>query len=281
MTHPDIPTRDYEAFCAFLEDACGIVLGDNKHYLVKSRLNRLMQEFSFQSLGVMIEQLKLEHNGKLRERTIDAMTTNETMWFRDVYPFETLKQVILPEFAKQRGCSVRIWSSACSSGQESYSISMTVNEYQLTHPGSLSGDVHIVATDISPSMLRVARGGTYDGISLGRGLSEERRARFFLKHGEGWEVRPEIRRRVSFSELNLLKSYALLGRFDIVFLRNVLIYFSSELKRDILTRTAQVMNPGGYLFLGGSESPTGYVDAFELVRCPQGVVYRLKAGWKA
>ena len=86
---------------------------------------------------------------------------------------------------------------------------------------------------------------------------------------------------MSFSELNLLKSYALLGRFDIVFLRNVLIYFSSELKRDILTRTAQVMNPGGYLFLGGSESPTGYVDAFELVRCPQGVVYRLKAGWKA
>lgn len=280
VTQSDISDKDYAAFCTFLEEACGIVLGDNKHYLVKSRLNRLMQEFKFASLGSMLEALKRDSRSGLRERTIDAMTTNETMWFRDTYPYEILKQVIFPELAKQRGKAVRIWSSACSSGQESYSISMCVNEYQQANPGSLGGDVQIVATDISPTMLRVAKYATYDGLSVARGLSAERKQRFFTPKGDAWEVRPEIRKRVRFTELNLLKSYVLLGRFDVVFCRNVLIYFSNDLKRDILTRMAQSLNPGGYLLLGGSESPTGYTDAFEMMRTPQGVLYRLKAGWK-
>ncbi len=280
MTQSDITSKDYAAFCVFLEQACGIVLGDNKHYLVKSRLNRLMQEFSFSSLGSMLDAFKRDTRSGLRERTIDAMTTNETMWFRDTYPYEIIKQVILPELAKQRGRASRIWSAACSSGQESYSISMCVSEYQQAKPGSLTGEVQIVATDISPSMLQVAKYATYDGLSVVRGLEEARKQRFFTKKADAWEVRPEIRQRVRFSELNLLNSYVLLGRFDVIFCRNVLIYFSADLKRDILTRMAQALNPSGYLLLGGSESPMGYTDAFEMVRCAQGVFYRLKAGWK-
>lgn len=280
VTQSDIKDKDYADFCVFLEQACGIVLGDNKHYLVKSRLNRLMQEFSFTSLGAMLDALKRDARSGLRERTIDAMTTNETMWFRDTYPYDILKQVIFAEMAKQRGRATRIWSAACSSGQESYSISMCVSEYQQANPGSLTGDVQIVATDISPTVLNMAKQATYDGLSVVRGLSEERKRRFFTKKGDAWEVRPEIRNRARFTELNLLKSYVLLGRFDVIFCRNVLIYFSNDLKRDILTRMAQALNPGGFLLLGGSESPTGYTDAFEMVRSQQGVFYRLKAGWK-
>ncbi len=277
VNESSITPQDYESFRVFLEKACGILLGENKHYLVTSRLNRLMREFQVASFADLMRILREQPRSPLREQIIDAMTTNETMWFRDTYPFEMLRLTILPELAKQpRSGPLRIWSAACSTGQEPYSISMTVSEFQQANPGALRGDVQIIATDISPSALRIARAGVYERITVVRGLSEERRNRFFLDHGERWEVKPEIRRRVSFSEGNLMSSYAALGRFDIIFCRNVLIYFSADLKRDILGRMAQSLNPNGYLFLGGSESPTSYSPAYQMVRTPQGVVYRLR-----
>lgn len=280
MTTINIAQNEYEEFRRFLEDACGIVLGDNKHYLVTSRLNRLMREFNINTFSELMLQLKQQHHSKLRERIVDAMTTNETMWFRDRYPFEILTNTIFPELSSQRVRQLRIWSAACSSGQEPYSISITMQEYLASRPGALPNSVQIVATDISPSMLRDASTAQYDKMSITRGMSDERVKRYFIQKGERWEVRPEIRARVTFRELNLMQSYASLGKFDIVFCRNVLIYFSSELKRDILTRIAQSMNPRGYLFLGGSESPTSYVDMFEMIRTAAGVVYRLKAGYR-
>ena len=277
VNESSITPQDYESFRVFLEKACGILLGENKHYLVTSRLNRLMREFQVASFADLMRILREQPRSPLREQIIDAMTTNETMWFRDTYPFEMLRLTILPELAKQpRSGPLRIWSAACSTGQEPYSISMTVSEFQQANPGALRGDAQIIATDISPSALRIARAGVYERITVVRGLSEERRNRFFLDHGERWEVKPEIRRRVSFSEGNLMSSYAALGRFDIIFCRNVLIYFSADLKRDILGRMAQSLNPNGYLFLGGSESPTSYSPAYQMVRTPQGVVYRLR-----
>lgn len=271
-----ISQQDYEGFRAFLEDACGIVLGDSKHYLVASRLSRLMAECSLQSLGELLDKLRKGRTPGLRERVIEAMTTNETYWFRDSHPFEILKQVVLPEFA-QRGQPVRIWSAACSTGQEPYSISMAVEEYLQGRPGSLPGGVQIVATDISPAVLKDAREATYDALALSRGLSEQRKQRFFVQRGQRWELRQEVRARVSFREINLLDSYALMGRFDVIFCRNVLIYFSMSSKRDILDRMSAALAPRGYLFLGASESITTYSDAFETVRCqPAGVVYRKK-----
>ncbi len=271
-----ISQQEYDAFRRFLEQACGIVLGDNKHYLVTSRLSRLMRDFDIPAFGELMQRLQKQPNGKLRESIVDAMTTNETQWFRDIYPFEVLNRTILPEYAQKRPKQLRIWSAACSSGQEAYSISMTIQEFLLARPGSLPPLIQVIGTDISPSMLREANGARYDKMSLARGLSPERVQRWFLPKGDTWEVKPEIRNRVSFRELNLLESYASLGKFDVVFCRNVLIYFSSELKRNILERIAQTLNPGGYLFLGGSESPTSYTNAFEMVRLPQGVVYRVK-----
>ncbi len=278
MTSQQISPQEYEDFRGFLEDACGIVLGDNKHYLVTSRLSRLMREFEIDGFGTMMKQLKLGgRNNTLREAIVDAMTTNETLWFRDGYPFEILKNVILPELTDKRPRQLRIWSAASSSGQESYSISMTIQEYLSKKPGSLPAVQQIVGTDISASMLRLAEAGVYDRMAVARGLSEERKQRFFTQREDKWEIKPEIKKRCSFRELNLTAPYTALGKFDIVFCRNVLIYFSSELKSDILNRAAKSLNPGGYLFLGGSESPTSYTDAYEMVRTPHGVVYRLKA----
>jgi len=280
VTTNHIAPNEYEEFRRFLEDACGIMLGDNKHYLVTSRLTRLMREFNIDTFSALMTQLKQKHHTKLRERIVDAMTTNETMWFRDRYPFDILTNIILPEYSNLRARQLRIWSAACSSGQEPYSISMVLQEYIASKPGTLTGTVQIIATDISPSMLQDASTGQYDKMSITRGIAEDRVKRFFIQKTDRWEIKPEIRSRVTFRELNLMQSYASLGKFDIVFCRNVLIYFSSELKKDILTRIAQSLNPRGYLFLGGSESPTSYVDMFEMVRTPYGVVYRLKDGYR-
>ena len=275
-----ISKEQYDTFRDFLEKSCGILLGDNKHYLVTSRLNRLTKEFSFNTLGELLDSLKMNSNSSLRERVIDAMTTNETSWFRDTYPFEILKEHLFPELAKTKPNPLRIWSGAASSGQESYSIIMTFDEYKSKNPGQLPGRLEIIGTDISPSVLKVAKEGKYDDLSIMRGLSEERRKKYFTAIENGWQVNTNFKGMVRFSEMNLQQSYNLLGKFDIIFVRNVLIYFSSELKTDILERMAACLNPGGILILGGSESPTGYTKAFEMVRYPQGVVYRLKEGWK-
>lgn len=274
MDQSPIAVNDYDLFRRYLEDACGIVLGDNKHYLVTSRLKRVTEEFDFPSLSEMMTTLVKGNDRHLREKVIDAMTTNETMWFRDTYPFEILKKELLPELAAKKA-PIRIWSAASSSGQEAYSISMAVSEFQQANPGKLSSSVEIVGTDISQTVVNQAKQGTYDELSVVRGLSPERRDKFFRKKEDKWLIAQEIMQRTRFTELNLLNNYSLLGKFDIIFCRNVLIYFSSEMKKDILERMGQILKPGGTLILGGSESPTGYTKAFMMQRYPDGVVYRL------
>jgi len=271
-----ITTEDYQSFRKFLEDACGIVLGDNKQYLVTSRLTKLISDNEIDSFSTLMKRMKVD--GKLRHRIMDAMTTNETSWFRDVYPFDILKEKLLPELIKTESRTIRIWSAACSTGQEPYSLSMMVQEYLQSKPGSLSTNaVQIIGTDISPSVLAVAKSGVYEGVAVSRGLPQERKARFFRETSAGWEVSADIKKRVSFRELNLMQNYTLLGRFDIIYCRNVLIYFSIELKRDILARMANCLNPGGFLVLGGSESITNYSDEFDLIRWRNGVIYQLKS----
>jgi chemotaxis protein methyltransferase CheR len=276
VTTKQISPQEYDDFRRYLENASGIVLGENKHYLVTSRLTRLMREFEIEDFAHLMKQLKIQRNTKLHEQIVDAMTTNETLWFRDAYPFEVLKHELFPEITAQKVRQMRIWSAASSSGQEAYSISMTIQEYLSSKPGSLPSNIQIIGTDISATMLRDATEATYDKMSLARGISEDRMKRFFTPRGEKWQVRPEIKVRATFREINLLNNFSALGKFDIIFCRNVLIYFSSEIKTDILNRMATSLNPGGYLFLGGSESPTSYTDAFEMVRTPRGVVYRVK-----
>jgi len=265
--------EEYKNFQVFLEKACGIVLGDNKHYLVSSRLSRLMQDNNINALQGLVDQLNRTSSLQLRTKVIEAMTTNETLWFRDTYPFEVLSKLIFEEYKKENKKNLKIWSAACSSGQEPYSISMTADEYASKNPGF---NVSVTATDISQAILSQAKEAKYDALALARGLSEERKRRFFSSISNQWQVNANIRSRVAFREVNLLQSYTSLGKFDVIFCRNVLIYFSAESKKDILNRMAKQLNPRGFLLLGASESIAQYCDAFEMVRASTGVVYRLK-----
>ncbi len=272
----EITPQEYEAFKTFLQDACGILLGDNKQYLVKSRLRRIMEENRLTTLSDLLERVKRSGRSSLKEVVIDAMTTNETLWFRDNHPFRILQEKLLPEFGDRKGAqSLRIWSAACSTGQEPYSVAMIIEEFRRQRPGKLR-DVKITATDISKSVLEVARRGEYEMIAIGRGLSPERQKQFFTPAVNGsWQIRPQIKSMVEFRELNLLERY-MLGKFDIVMCRNVLIYFSAELKKDILTRIHATLNPGGYLILGASESLNGLPHLYEMVQCHPGIIYRKK-----
>lgn len=274
VTNQSFTAQEYEEFRRFLRDSCGITLGENKQYLITSRLGRLMHEYAIHSLGELVSLLRKQSKGDLHNRIIDAMTTNETYWFRDVYPFEILKKHVLPDFAARKVDRVRIWSTACSSGQEPYSISMAIQEYLEANLGRLPDKFEILATDISSPMLNAAKQGMYDDIALSRGLTPQRRQRFFSEVNGLWQVRDVIRQRVRFLELNLLNTYDLLGKFDVIYCRNVLIYFSNDMKREILGKLANAMRPGGYLIMGVSESPINYCDAFEIIRHEEGLVYR-------
>jgi len=276
VTDKQLQESEYRQFRDFLEQQCGIVLGENKQYLVKSRLGPLMQRFSIATLSELLAKTMNPFERQLRSAVIDAMTTNETLWFRDTYPYELLKSQIFPELEKT--CrSVKIWSAASSSGQEPYSISMTALEYQQGRPSAFAGGVSILGTDISNTMLEHCQRAEYDGLALARGLSPERRSRFFEDSGKGMmRVKEQVRKNVSFRHLNLLDSYTLLGKFDIIFCRNVLIYFSPEVKTKIIRQFAQALNSRGYLILGASESLSSLNEDFEMLRCNPGIIYRKK-----
>ncbi|MDO3385086.1 protein-glutamate O-methyltransferase CheR [Gilvimarinus sp. SDUM040013] len=269
---------EFDQFRDFLKDACGIALGENKQYLVANRVRRLLEEYNLQSFTELVKALKSNTNRRLRDQVIDVMTTNETFWFRDGYPFEYLKNVLLPDLmapANKMYGPVRIWSAACSSGQEPYSLSMVAEEYKRKAMGSLARPVQIISTDLSSIVLDQARKGTYDRLSVMRGLSAERREQFFETVDENnWRVKAPLRERVEFRPLNLMDSYAALGRFDIVFCRNVLIYFNADLKLKILQKIHASLKPGGVLFLGSSEGVGPASNLFEMVRCEPGILYR-------
>lgn len=230
---------------------------------------------------------------QLRIEVIDAMTTNETLWFRDGYPFELLQNHLLPQYTRL-GRPLKMWSAACSSGQEPYSLAMSVLEYQQKSLSRLPFNCDILATDLSPTMLEKSKLGVYDNLALGRGLSESRKKMFFepvtdtaqlalaggvsrfqssLNTGR-MAIKDPVKRMVNFRTHNLLDNYSLLGKFDIIFCRNVLIYFSPESKQKILRQFATALNPKGILFLGASESISGLSEEFTMVRCHPGIYYQ-------
>ena len=268
---------EFDYFRQFLQAACGIFLGENKQYLVSTRIRRILADNNLESVTALVDQMQRSRHSRLRELVIDAMTTNETFWFRDAYPFDYLKDTLLVRL-QQEGAdagAIRIWSAACSSGQEPYSISMVAEEQRRRNPAVNPRAVNIIATDLSTSSLAQARRGEYDKLSVARGLAPDRLHAFFDKCGdELWRIKPVVRNRVEFRTLNLLDPYIGLGKLDVIFCRNVLIYFSGELKRDILRRLHSALKPNGVLFLGSSEGLAGVADLFEMVHCSPGILYR-------
>ena len=266
MANKDVSPASYLKFREFLEKQCGIVLGDNKQYLVRSRLASLLFKYKYESADELIDVVVRGFDRSLLQSVIDAMTTNETLWFRDNYPFDLLVKDLFPKLSAKNQ-KIRIWSAACSSGQAPYSIAMSVLEYQRQRPGALRAGVEIVATDLSSEMLQKCESGIYDELSLARGLSPQRRQAFFQKNESGlMQIKPDVRRMVNFA----------LGRFDIVFCRNVLIYFSADIKQRILQQIAGQLQSEGILFLGASESISAASDTYNMVKCHPGLYYQKK-----
>ncbi len=279
VAESQISDLQYHRFAVFLQSKSGIVLGEGKKYLVTSRLSSLVNKYKCDCMDTLITLVVEEKDRSLVDDAIDAMTTNETLWFRDTYPYLALQNIIIPDLiARGVDKQVRIWSAACSSGQEPYSIAITIQEMlgRMIHiDPSL---VQIVGTDLSTEMLQHCRDGLYDAHALSRGLTAERRAKFFKPtHNPAlMRIDPRVSRMVEFRPLNLLGSFALMGHFDVIFCRNVLIYFNNEVKRQILQRFLYCLNPGGYLILGSTETVTGVADKFEMIRCHPGIIYKLR-----
>jgi chemotaxis protein methyltransferase CheR len=260
----------YQQFCTLLEQHSGILLNQDKRYLVETRLSRVLRDLNMTSIDELVDRLLNRPEPALLKAVIEAMTTNETLWFRDEYPFNALRDVFFPEADAARKRSIRIWSAACSSGQEPYSISMIAAEK------SWPFAVEILGTDLSSKILAQAQSGLYDDLSLGRGLSLARKQHFFDQTPQGWQLKNEITRRVRFQVANLLEPVASLGRFDIIFCRNVLIYFSRETKMKIIEHLANALNQNGVLILGASESVQQLSDRFSIERLPAGgMAFRL------
>lgn len=256
------------------------MLGDNKAYLVNSRLKSVLQKHDLASLSQLVSTLKMSGSKLLKDDVVDAMTTNETLWFRDNHPFHLLTTKLFPELCEQKfPQAIKIWSAACSTGQEPYSIAITAKEFQDAHPGKMNQGVSITATDISQTVLNSARSGLYEMLALGRGMSKERLERCFEEQSEGkWKIKANYQKVINFQLLNLMESFQKIGKgYDIVFCRNVLIYFSSELKRELLIKMHHSLKPGGYLLLGASESLNGLSDYYEMEQCRPGILYRAKS----
>lgn len=237
-------------------ELCGILLDESKGYLIESRLQPLVAEFQCKSYQELVSRARGQRDRALLTRIIDAITTNETLFFRDSSPFEALQHKALPEMIDAKAKSahprrLRIWSAASSTGQEPYSIAMVLNELI---PNIGSWDVNILATDISDAALKQASSGVYTEFEIGRGLRPELLSRYFTRTGNSYKVKDELRSLVSFGRQNLMEPYANQGPFDIIFCRNVVIYFTAAARQDIFTRMARALAPEGYLFVGSAES---------------------------
>lgn len=264
---------------AFVQDLVrnesAIVLGEGKEYLVESRLQPLARSAGHADVSSYVTHVSQRRNPRDLAAVVEALTTNETSWFRDGDPFQTLRTTVFPTLAASRpDRTLRIWSAACSSGQEAYSIAMTV----LDTPALAGFRVQIVGTDLSEEMVRRARAGEYSQLEVNRGLPAPLLVRHFTREGLTWRISDRLRGMVEFRPMNLTRSFLGLGRFDIVFMRNVLIYFDHDTKRDILQRVRQVTAPDGYLLLGSAEMTYGVDEAWEREPTGRSAVHRIRKG---
>ena len=249
---------DYNYLRQLVYEQSQNVLDPSRDYLFETRLNKLLRNHGMTHLEELVQLLRLKKNPALEHAVAEAMTINETSFFRDSRPFELLRTELLPTLIDNRRNtrSLRIWSAACSTGQEAYSIAMLLSEH---FPQLTNWNVKIEGTDISSEVVRRCQSGTYHRIEMNRGLPARNIVRFFDHHGEDWNVKPELRRLCTFREANLcgdqLPFSPVTGRFDVIFLRNVMLYFSQETRKKLLANIHNLLNPDGLLFLGSSEQP--------------------------
>lgn len=268
----DGPTFEYVQKLVLERSA--IALAPNKGYLVESRLVPLAKKHGMSTLTELVAKLRSSVFGELHEQVVDAMTTNETSFFRDLHPFEVLRTQILPGLIAARSATqtLNIWSAACSSGQEAYTIAMTIREH---FPHLAKWRINILATDLSKEMLDRVASGTYSQIEINRGLPAMLMVKYFQQDGVRWKVKPELREMVTTKRLNLIEAWPALPKMDIIFMRNVLIYFTAETKRQILTNVRLQMAKDSVLFLGGAETTMGVDSVLQRHSMGNVAVYRL------
>jgi chemotaxis protein methyltransferase CheR len=276
-----IEAGEFKVFTQYIHSLCGLILDDSKAYLIETRLSGLAQDNGCSTFSEFYYKAHSDPSKALPRQIIDAITTNETLFFRDRAPFELLQHKILPElidrrkskaFSRSAPLPLRIWSAACSTGQELYSIAIILKEML----GDLNNyNLRLIGTDISNRAVAQASRGFYNNTEIERGLPGGKLERYFSTSDGGWKIKDEIRGMVSFSNINLLENFPSLGRFDIIFCRNVAIYFSDQDKANLYKRLSTMLEPDGYLIIGGTESLTGISTLFTPQRHMRSVFYQL------
>ena len=262
--------ENFDFLCRTVYQDSGIVLDESKGYLLEARLLPVVKSEGATSLDDLCRLIRATGGERLRHKVVEAMTTNETLFFRDVTPFETLQKELIPKLVERTAGRrpVRFWSAACSSGQEAYSLAMMWLEMGLG-----PAQIELLGTDLSDEILDKARQGRFMQLEANRGLPAKYLVKYFTRHGMEWEISPEVRRMVRWAKLNLTLSWPALGQFDVVLCRNVLIYFDMETKRDILSRIRKHVRPEGYLILGSSETTLNLDDQFIRRQVGRGIMY--------
>ena len=275
-----IQSDEFQFIRETLLDISGMAIPENKVYLVENRLAQLLSSQGGGSYYDLFRRARQNPGSPLCEEIIDLMSTNETLWFRDQHPFLIFKERLLPTYLQEikdgQRTKIRIWSAACSTGQEPYSLAMIIQDAMAENPFFTPEMVEIKASDISKTCLRSATSGLYDKVAIGRGLSDGYRNRYFTNTGKYWQVVDPVKNLVRFTRFNLQNDFGRLGKFDIIFCRNVAIYFSKQFKIELFAKFAAILKPGGVFILGGSESLSGYNSEFEIVQHGRGFFYRLE-----
>jgi chemotaxis protein methyltransferase CheR len=265
-----VNTLEYDYLCKLLKDRSGLVLSSDKQYLLESRLLPIVRRFDLGSLSGLVAKLRAPNAEPLIVQVVEAMTTNESFFYRDKVPFDNFSQAIMPALIAARASQrrLRIWCAAASTGQEPYSLAMCLKE--MAHK-LVGWRTDIVATDLSLEVLEKAIAGVYSQFEVQRGLPVQMLVKYFTQKGDTWQISPEIRAMVEYRPFNLLHDFSPLGNFDVVFCRNVLIYFDQHTKIDILHRIAKSMPPDGYLVLGAAETVVGLTEKFKPLTDRRGV----------
>jgi len=272
-----VTAEQFTFLANMLREKSAISIGPGKEYLVESRLTPVAKAIGLPDLSALIDELQRPFpNATVRDRVIEAMTTNETSFFRDHHPFDTLRTHVLPDIIKANQAVRRlsIWSAASSTGQELYSIAMLLD---MNFPELADWDITLVGTDLSTDVLEKARAGRFSPLEVNRGLPAPMMARYFTRDGAQYVIDEKLRKWCSFEKMNLAEPWPPMPLFDIVFCRNVLIYFELDVRQNILQRIHRSLATGGYLYLGGSESTVGVTTGFEPIRVGNTVVYRMEA----
>jgi chemotaxis protein methyltransferase CheR len=273
-----LTAQEFTYISSLVRRDAAIVLEPGKEYLVEARLMPLARQAGASTVSEFVHRAQQRPEPEIQRRIVDALTTNETSWFRDGEPFTAMTTMVLPELLSRRATTrhLRVWSAACSSGQEPYTLAMQLQD---NLPGGWAYE--ILGTDISTEMLQRAEAGNYSQLEINRGLPAASLVRHFERVGAHWRVSPQLRRNVSFRRLNLAAPLPPLPPFDVIFLRNVLIYFDVETKRSVLQRVSAALKPDGWLFLGSAETTIGIDDRFERVVTGRTSAYRLRAATAA